>query len=64
MHPFMDKYENEAFWDTLAGRLARREINKNKENSSFEDFLKVREKHEIEFEENGIKRLMVDWSRK
>jgi hypothetical protein len=65
---FIDKFENDSFWEELVARLADRDANrkygqKKLTKMSFEERSKkigeIEEKYSVEFEKNGLDRLQI-----
>lgn len=68
LHDYIEDYNNETFWDELAGRLAERDLVKNHgieqvERMSFDERMEAEhpliDKYYEEFERNGVDRITV-----
>jgi hypothetical protein len=67
LQPFIDEYDDEAFWDGLIDRLADRDfseaygnsVKRMDQNERFERLSAFVDKYEAEVEEHGVDRLRV-----
>lgn len=56
-----DDYDEKNFWDGLVSRMAKKEAMKKYSDPTVEQIWNLEDKYSDEFEENGLKRLKIDW---
>jgi len=67
LQPYIDEYDDEAFWDGLVDRLAERDFaetygdaaQRMDQNERFEKLSAFVDKYEAEIEEHGVERLRI-----
>lgn len=59
---YADEYDDDNFWEILIEQMAAKEA--TEKGLGFEETLDLEDKYRREFQENGIKRLSIDWSKK
>ncbi len=69
LHPYIEEYDNETFWDELIERLAKKDILDQYDTKTIEEMEgidrlmligKFRKKYEIDFSENGLDNIKLD----